>query len=439
MTSTPTSPPSPDGAESAATVAAHLARAARAAAGALASASTAVKDRALTLLADRLLAERAAIAAASARDVEAARAVGLGGAMLDRLALDDARIEAMAQGVREIVALPDPIGAVEAMRRRPNGLLIGRMRIPLGVICIIYESRPNVTIDAGALCLKSGNVPILKGGKEAYHANQLLVGFMRDALEAAGLPADAVQAVATSEREVIRELIRRDGEIDLVIPRGGEGLIRYVTEHATVPVIQHYKGVCHVWVDRGADLDMAEAIAFDAKVQRPGVCNAMETLLIHRDVAPALIPRLFARYERAGVELRGDARVRALWPRAKAASDEDWTAEYLDLVLSVRLLDDMDEAIQHIRRYGSGHTDAIVTNDYGAAQRFVTEVASSCVLVNASTRFNDGFELGLGAEIGISTTKLHAFGPMGLEELTTRKWVVYGAGQVKGHNREETG
>lgn len=414
-----------------AALAADLARAARAAAGRLASATTAEKDRALALLADRLVAGSDRLLAANARDLEAADAAGLSAALRDRLRLTPERIAAMAAGVREIIALPDPIGGLDAMRRRPNGLLVGRMRIPLGVICIIYESRPNVTVDAGALCIKSGNAPILKGGREAFHSNGALVAIMREALAEAGLPADCVQAVATSDRRVMTELIRRDGEIDLVIPRGGEGLIRYVTDHATVPVIQHYKGVCHVYVDAAADVAMACEIALNAKVQRPGTCNALETLLVHRDVAPRLIAELFPRLEAAGVELRGDARTRALWPQAVAATDEDWSAEYLDLVLAVRLVDDLAAAVEHIRTYGSGHTDAIVTNDYPASQRFISEVGSSCVLVNASTRFNDGFELGLGAEIGISTSRMHAFGPMGLEELTTRKFVVMGSGQVR--------
>lgn len=412
-------------------LAAQLAGAARAAAGRLATATTADKDRALTILADQLERETDRILAANASDLTAAEAGGVTGALLDRLRLTPARVAAMADGVRQVVALPDPVGAMEGMVRRPNGLMVGRMRIPLGVICIIYESRPNVTIDAGALCIKSGNAPILKGGREAFHTNGVLVEMMREALVAAGLPADAVQAVATSDRQVMTELIRRDQEVDLVIPRGGEGLIRYVTENATVPVIQHYKGVCHVYVDHGADLAMAADIAFNAKVQRPGVCNAMETLLIHRDVAPRLIPELFARYKAAGVIVRGDARTRSLWPDAAPATEDDWSTEYLDLIVAVRLVDDLEAAMEHIRKYGSGHTDAIVTNDYQASQRFIAEVGSSCVLVNASTRFNDGFELGLGAEIGISTSRLHAYGPMGLEELTARKFVVLGSGQVR--------
>lgn len=419
----------------AATLAADLAKAARRASHALARASGAVKNDALKRLAAALREGQAALIAENLRDLEAAESGGMGAANLDRLKLTPARIEAMAHGVEEIIALKDPVGAIESLDIRPNGLQVGRMRIPLGVICIIYESRPNVTIDAGALCIKSGNAPILKGGKEAFHTNLALVALMRASLEGAGLPPDCVQAVATADREVMNALIRRDQEIDLVIPRGGEGLIRHVTANATVPVIQHYKGVCHVYVHADADVAMAAEITLNAKVQRPGVCNALETLLVHREVAPAFFAKVGPLLEAAGVELRGDQRTRALWPgqasRTEAATEDDWSAEYLDLVLAVRVVDDFEMAIAHILRYGSGHTEAIVTKDYETSLRFLREVPSSCVLVNASTRFNDGFELGLGAEIGISTSKLHAYGPMGLEELTTRKFIVLGHGQVR--------
>jgi glutamate-5-semialdehyde dehydrogenase len=415
--------------------AAHIARTlaghAREAASRLAVADRSTKDRALLALARLLRAEEAALLAANALDLEEARAANLGAAMIDRLRLDAKRIEAMATGVEAVVALPDPVGTLEPLGVRPNGLQVSRMRIPLGVICIIYESRPNVTVDAGALCIKSGNAPILKGGKEAFHSNGALVGLMRRALSEAGLPEDGVQAVATSDRDVLLGLIRAQGEVDLVIPRGGEGLIRYVTEHATVPVIQHYKGVCHVYAHADADLEVAADIAFNAKVSRPGVCNAMETLLIHRDAAPGLVSRLFPRLREAGVALRGDGRVRALAPDVAVATEEDWAAEYLDLVLAVRIVDGFEEALAHIARFGSSHTEAIVTRDEALGARFLREVNASCVLVNASTRFNDGFELGLGAEIGISTSRLHAFGPMGLEELTTRKFIVAGKGQVR--------
>ena len=408
-----------------------LAQRARRASRTIATASSDAKNKVLHRLAELIRERHGEILAANALDLEQGRKMELSDALMDRLRLTPERIESMAVGVEEVAALHDPIGRIESPEKRPNGLQIARMRIPLGVICIIYESRPNVTIDAGALCLKSGNAPILKGGKEAHHSNSILVSLMREALEQEGLDPNVIQAVATSERRVIAELIRQDRTVDLVIPRGGEGLIRYVTENATVPVIQHYKGVCHVFVDAAADLEMAEEIAFNAKVQRPGVCNAMETLLLHRDIARDLVPPLFKRYEEAGVELRVDSRLRALWPAAHAASDEDWDAEFLSLTLAVRMVDSADEAIDHIERHGSGHTESIVTNDKALGTRFIREVPSSCVLHNASTRFNDGGELGLGAEIGISTSKLHAYGPMGLEELTTRKFVVHGDGHIR--------
>jgi len=412
-------------------IARQLARAARLAAPSLACASRATKDRVLAELAALLRSEKASILEANARDVEAAIASELAPAMLDRLRLDEGRVEAMARGVEEIMALPDPIGSVESMEVRPNGIRVGRMRIPLGVICIIYESRPNVTVDAGALCIKSGNAPILKGGKEALHSNTCLVGLMRRALIAAGLPQDGVQAVATSDRDVMTALIRCDEDVDLVIPRGGEGLIRYVTANATVPVIQHYKGVCSVYLHADAPLEMASDIVFNAKVQRPGVCNAMETLLVHRDAAPRVLVPIIKRLVDAGVEVRADARVRALVPGTIAATDDDWGTEFVALIATVKIVDSIEDAMAHIRRYGSQHTEAIVTTDYATANRFVREVDSSCVIVNASTRFNDGFELGLGAEIGISTSRLHAFGPMGLQELTSRKFIIFGDGQVR--------
>ena len=408
-----------------------LAHQARHASRAIANASTETKNNVLRRLAKLVRTRSQAILSANALDLEQGKKNALSDALIDRLRLTPERIEGMAIGVEEVADLEDPIGRIESPETRPNGLQIARMRIPLGVICIIYESRPNVTIDAGALCLKSGNAPILKGGKEAHHSNDILVALMREALEQEGLDPNVVQAVATSDRRVIADLIRQDRTVDLVIPRGGEGLIRYVTENATVPVIQHYKGVCHVYVDANADLKMAEDIAFNAKVQRPGVCNAMETLLLHRDVARDLVPVLFKRFEESGVELRVDSRLRSLWPTALAANDDDWEAEFLSLTLAVRMVDGPAEAIDHIERYGSGHTESIVTNDRQLGERFIREVSSSCVLHNASTRFNDGGELGLGAEIGISTSKLHAYGPMGLEELTTRKFVVYGEGQIR--------
>lgn len=417
--------------ESPAELAADLAKRARTASVKLASAPLAVRNGALGALV-RLLRERSAtLFTENEKDLANAETAGLSAASIDRLRLTPTRIEAMVKGLEEVIALPDPVGAITDLEMRPSGIQVGRMRIPLGVICIIYESRPNVTIDAGGLCIKSGNAPILKGGKEAFHSNNALVSLMREALVEVGLPADCVQAVATSDREVMTALIRRNAEIDLVIPRGGEGLIRYVTEHATVPVIQHYKGVCHAYVHEDADLDMAVDIIVNGKCSRPGVCNALETLLVHREAAPGLFAKLAPVLADRQVEVRGDARTRALWPAAKPATEADWHEEYLDLILAVRIVDDLDMALEHIERYGSRHTEAIVTKDYATSLRFLREVGSSCVLVNASTRFNDGFELGLGAEIGISTSKLHAFGPMGLRELTSQKFVVLGTGQVR--------
>jgi glutamate-5-semialdehyde dehydrogenase len=314
---------------------------------------------------------------------------------------------------------------------RPNGLRVGRQRIPLGVIGFIYESRPNVTVDAAALCLKSGNAVILKGGKESIHSNMVLTEIMQEALEEAGAPKAAVQVIPSIAREATLELLKQDELVDLIIPRGGEGLIRFVAEHSRIPVLKHYKGVCHIFVDEGADFDMAETVCFNAKVQRPGVCNAMETMLVHGQAAPEFLPRMLARFRGAGVEIRGCPRTREIFPEAMAAKEDDWGYEFLDLILAVKVVKDLDAALDHIARYSSNHTEAIITRDYDRAQRFLKEADSSVVLVNASTRFNDGGELGLGAEIGINTSKLHAFGPMGLEELTTTKFIVYGDGQIR--------
>jgi glutamate-5-semialdehyde dehydrogenase len=412
-------------------IARDLATRAKRASATLAAASTETKNGALEAMARNLEEREEAILAANARDLAAAQEVGLSSALTDRLRLDGPRIGAMVRGVRQVIALPDPVGQRELMAPRPNGLQVARVRIPLGVICIIYESRPNVTVDAGALCIKSGNTPILKGGREAFHSNGALVTAMRAGLAEAGLPEDAIGAVATSDRAVIGALIRADEHVDLVIPRGGEGLIRHVTENATVPVIQHYKGVCHVYVHGAADLAMACEIAMNAKTQRPGVCNAMETLLVDQSVAATLLPDLLTHFTRAGVQVRADARARSVWPDAQAATQADWDEEYLDLIVSVAVVDGLDGALDHIARHGSGHTESIVTEDEEAAARFLAQANASCVLHNASTRFNDGFELGLGAEIGISTSRLHAYGPMGLEELTTRKFVVIGTGQIR--------
>lgn len=410
---------------------AKVAAEARQASQVVAGLTTAVKNDLLRRMAQALIDRCDELLAANEEDLAAARREGLAPAMLDRLALDPSRVRAMADGLREVAALPDPVGEVTGMWRRPNGLLVGRMRIPLGVIGIIYEARPNVTADAAGLCLKSGNAVILRGGKEALHSNLAIGRVLSNELERAGLPAAALQVIATADRTALLELLKREEEIDLIIPRGGEGLIRFVAEHSRIPVIKHYKGVCHVFVDASADFAEAEKICLNAKVQRPGVCNAMETLLVHKDIAETFLPAIGAAMRAAGVELRGCPVTREFAPEAFPATEEDWAAEYLDLTLAVRVVENLDEAIAHIRRYGSLHTEAIVTRDYASSQRFLREVNSSTVVVNASTRFADGNQLGLGAEIGISTTKLHSFGPMGLEDLTTRKFIVYGDGQIR--------
>ncbi|HEY9072711.1 MAG TPA: glutamate-5-semialdehyde dehydrogenase, partial [Desulfobaccales bacterium] len=374
---------------------------------------------------------RTAIQAENRRDLEAAVAQNYPAAFIDRLTLSDKVIQSMIKGLLEVAALPDPVGAVTGMWVRPNGLKVGRQRIPLGVIGFIYESRPNVTVDAAALCLKSGNAVILKGGKEAIHSNMALAELMQQALGETGAPQAAVQVIPSIAREATLELLKQDDLVDLIIPRGGEGLIRFVAEHSRIPVLKHYKGVCHIFVDEGADLDLAEKVCFNAKVQRPGVCNAMETMLVHEQAATSFLPRMLTRFREAGVEVRGCPCTLKLTPWASPAVDADWGFEFLDLILAVKVVPDLDAALDHIARYSSNHTEAIITRDYGRAQRFLKEVDSSVVLVNASTRFNDGGELGLGAEIGINTSKLHAFGPMGLEELTTTKFIVYGDGQIR--------
>jgi glutamate-5-semialdehyde dehydrogenase len=391
-----------------------------------------LKNATLLRMADELIWHRDLILAENSRDVAAAREKGLSTAMIDRLSLKEATIEAMAQGLREVAALPDPVGRVTAMSRRPNGLLVGRMRIPLGVIGIIYESRPNVTVDASALCLKSGNAVILRGGSEAIHSNLAIASILQDVLRESPLPDKAIQVIPFTDREAVSTMLQLDEHIDLIIPRGGEELIRAVVAQSKIPVIKHYKGVCHIFVDATADIDMSINICTNAKAQRPGVCNALETLLVHSDIAPAFLPRAAESLQKAGVLLKGCEATRKILKNIDAATEEDWYAEYLDLILAVRVVSGIDEAIAHIEKYGSLHTESIMTRDYTNSQRFLNEVNSSTVLVNASTRFSDGFELGLGAEIGISTTKLHAFGPMGLEELTTSKFIIYGDGQVRG-------
>jgi glutamate-5-semialdehyde dehydrogenase len=408
-----------------------MAKEAREAARRMRKAGRSQKDEALRLMGEKLLQKEAFIKKENETDVTRARESGLSSAMVDRLTLDSKTIRSMVDGLKEVEALPDPVGEVTRMWKRPNGLLVGQMRIPLGVIGFIYESRPNVTVDAASLCLKSGNAVILRGGSEAIHSNKVLGILLKEALAEAGLPEKAIQVIPATGREALKILLGLDDHVDLIIPRGGEGLIRFVTEHSRIPVLRHYKGVCHVYVDEFADLSMASEICFNAKVQRPAVCNAMETLLIHERIAPAFLPSMAARFKAAGVELRGCPQTLVLIPDAKEAQPSDWAEEYLDLILAVRIVSGMDEALDHIDRHGSNHTETIVTSDYGRAQRFLSEVDSSVVLVNASTRFNDGNQLGLGAEIGISTSKLHAFGPMGLEELTTKKFIVYGSGQVR--------
>jgi len=408
-----------------------MAREARAAARDLARASGEQKDRALLAMASGLMESRARILADNAQDVAAARAAGQTAAFVDRLTLTEPRIDAMARGVRQIADLPDPVGAVTGMWRRPNGLQVGRMRVPLGVIGIIYESRPNVTADAAALCLKSGNAVLLRGGSEALRTNRAVAGVLAAAVASAGLPPAALAVVPSADRAVVKEMLSLHGLIDLIIPRGGEGLIRAVREGSQIPVIAHDKGLCHTYVDASADLVMAGEIAYNAKVERPGVCNAMETLLVHADVAPAFLPALATRLRAAGVEVRGCPGTRSLVPAAVPATEEDWDTEYLALTLSIRVVDSFEEAVAHIARHGSGLAEAIVTADHGRAMRFLREVDAGAVFVNASTRFTDGYEFGMGAEMGISTQKLHARGPMGLPELTCEKFIVLGDGQVR--------
>jgi glutamate-5-semialdehyde dehydrogenase len=408
-----------------------MAKAARQAAKAMAGCSSQQKASVLERMAEEITRRADDLKAANRKDLLAARAGGLSAAMIDRLTLTDATVAAMARGLREVAQQPDPVGSTGPACARPNGLQVARMRVPLGVIGIIYESRPNVTVDAAGLCLKAGNAVILRGGSEALNSNRALAAVIGGVLAGSGLPEAAVQVVPVKDRAAVNALLQQEEWIDLIIPRGGEELIRFVVAHSRIPVLKHYKGVCHVYVDEGADLAMAEAISFNAKVQRPGVCNAMETLLVHRAEAERFLPAMARRFAAAGVELRGCPEARRIVRGMVPATDADWPAEFLDLVLAVKVVADMEEAVGHIAAFGSNHTEAIVTRDYDRARRFVREVDASVVLVNASTRFNDGGQLGLGAEIGISTSKLHAYGPMGVEELTTTKFVVYGSGQVR--------
>ncbi|WP_163559991.1 glutamate-5-semialdehyde dehydrogenase [Halomonas sp. NO4] len=409
----------------------RLGQAARGAAAQMRRAPTAAKNAALQAMAARLDQGRAEVLAANARDLERGRVDGLAPPLLDRLALDDARLDAMVEGLRQVASLPDPVGEIDALRARPSGIQVGQMRVPLGVIGIIYESRPNVTLEAASLCLKSGNAAILRGGSEARDSNAAIAACITAGLTEAGLPEAAVQVVATTDRAAVGQLIAMPEYVDVIIPRGGKSLIERISREARVPVIKHLDGVCHVYVDASADLDKALAIAVNAKTHRYGTCNTMETLLVDAPLAETLLPRLAARYAEHGVELRGCERTRAILPDCVAAAESDWGTEYLAPVLAIRVVDGIEVAIDHIERYGSHHTDAIVTENYSLARRFMAEVDSSSVIVNASTRFADGFEYGLGAEIGISTDKLHARGPVGLEGLTTRKYVVLGDGQVR--------
>ncbi len=407
------------------------ARTAKAASRNLALLSTKVKNETLLQMARGLEEKARLILEANRRDLEQARAGGSSRAFLDRLTLTDGRIEEMAAGLRQVAALADPVGEVLRMWRRPNGMEIGKVRVPIGLIAVVYEARPNVTVDTVGLCLKSGNAVILRGGSEAIESNSVITQILAKAMEKTGVPPEAVQFIDSPDREGVRILLTLDRLVDLLIPRGGEEFIRMVVQEATVPILKHDKGVCHVYVDQRAPLDMALEIAANAKVQRPGVCNAMETLLVHQDEAATFLPRLAKRLQEAGVELRGCPRTQALLPGIASATEADWDTEYLDLILAIKVVEDLDEALAHITRHGSGLAEAIVTSDYARARRFLQEVDAGCVFVNASTRLADGREFGMGAEMGISTSKLHARGPVGLEELTTTKFVVYGSGQLR--------
>ncbi|GAB6888765.1 glutamate-5-semialdehyde dehydrogenase [Desulfothermus okinawensis JCM 13304] len=409
-----------------------IAKRAKMASKLMANASTEKKNKALMLLADMLESEKTYIQEENRKDLELAEQKGLGSAKIDRLTLSDKVIESMRKGCLEVASLPDPVGAIESMWKRPNGLLVGKMRIPLGVIGMIYESRPNVTIDAGILCIKASNAVILRGGSEAFYSNQVLAKLFSKALSQVDLPKDAVQLIPTTDREAVTEMLKLDEYIDVIIPRGGEGLIRAVVDGARMPVLKHYKGVCHIYVDQDVDVNQAVEIIYNAKVQRPGVCNALECLLVHEKVAPILLPKVGEKLGGAGVLFKADKKsYNYLEKWAEEARSEDFGYEFLELKMAVKVVASQDEAQEHIMKYGSNHTEAILTNNHQRAMKFLKEVDASLVLVNASTRFNDGGELGLGAEIGISTSKLHAYGPMGVKELTSTKFVAFGEGQVR--------
>ncbi|MFC1855223.1 glutamate-5-semialdehyde dehydrogenase [Thermodesulfobacteriota bacterium] len=409
----------------------EIAKAAKEAASPLSKMDASSKNAILIEMAKEIVANSAYLVTENEKDLIAAREKGLSGAMVDRLALTDARIKSMASGLEEVAALPDPVGEVSKMYKRPNGITVGRMRIPLGVIGIIYESRPNVTADAAGLCLKSGNAVVLRGGSEAINSNMAIGKILKKVLEKHGVNAAAISIIPTTDREAVAEMLSLEEQIDVIIPRGGEGLIRYVVQNSKIPVIKHYKGVCHVFVDESADLQMTKDITINGKVQRPGVCNAVETLLFHKNLPDDFIVNTLIALGDMGVEFFADDRIKGLYPKCGVATEDDYHAEYLDLRLAVKSVDSIDDAMEHIRKYGSDHTETIITSDYNNSQKFLKEVNSSVVMVNASTRFSDGGQLGLGAEIGISTTKLHAYGPMGLESLTTEKFIVYGEGQIR--------
>jgi glutamate-5-semialdehyde dehydrogenase len=409
----------------------HIARNAALAAKKLSRVTETEKNTALLRMAEALERNSKFLLDENAKDVNGAKKAGISKAMLERLTLKQSTIDQMAKGLREVATLPDPVGKIISMWRRPNGLLVGKMRIPLGVIGIIYESRPNVTVDASALCLKAGNAVILRGGSESIKSNLAIASVLRKVLQDTSIPVEAIQVIPVTDREAVAAMLKMEEYIDLIIPRGGEDLIRAVVAQSRIPVIKHYKGVCHIFVDASAEMAMAVDICLNAKTQRPGVCNAMETLLVHQTIAGKFLPVVANKMKKAGVVIRGCEKTKSILKRIEKAVEDDWSAEYLDLVLAVKVVENMNEAIAHIEKYGSLHTESIITGDYSNAQRFLNDVNSSTVLVNASTRFSDGFELGLGAEIGISTTKLHAFGPMGLEELTTTKFIIYGNGQVR--------
>jgi len=408
-----------------------LAKKAKKASASLVSLSTATKNNVLLTVADLLLSEKEYLQTENSKDLLAGKEKGLSSAMLDRLHLSDEVLDSMVKGLKELCALPDPVGSVEDLQKRPNGLQVGRMRVPLGVITMIYESRPNVTIDAAALCLKAGNAIILRGGSEAIHSNIALATILQKGLTSQQVDKDVVQVIPVTDREAVTYLLTLEDDIDLVIPRGGEGLIRFVAQNSRIPVLKHYKGVCHIYIDKDADQDKVGPIVVNSKTQRPGVCNALEGLLIHEEIAEDILPALVSSLGNKGVELRGCSASVKIAPTITTAVDTDWGTEFLELILCVKIVKNFEEAKAYIQQYGSQHTESILTENYSTAQRFVAEIDASAVMVNASTRFNDGGQLGLGAEIGISTTKLHAYGPMGLEELTTRKFVVYGQGQVR--------